>query len=116
MELKLEQGRYVTDGAGKLQVVTGAEEVAQRVIMRLMTPRGAFGPLPEYGSRLHTLARTAKPGAWQTAAMQYIAEALEDETAVEVTGVEVTRQADDTVRVDVTFRVAGETFSGTVTV
>lgn len=116
MELKLEQGSYVLDGTKKLATVTAAEEIAQRVIMRLTAPRGAFGPLSDYGSRLHTLARSAKPAAWQTTAMQYVAEALADETAVEVTGVEVSRQGDDTLQVNVTFTVDGETFSGTVTV
>ena len=83
MELKLEQGRYVP-GAGGLLRVTGANEIAQRVMMKLTARRGGFAPLPEYGSALYTLLHTARPSEYETAAMQYIAQALADEAGLRV--------------------------------
>lgn len=61
MELKLVDGAYVLGAGGRMSRVTKAEEIAQRVMMKLTARRGGFAPLPEYGSALHTLLRTAKP-------------------------------------------------------
>ena len=79
MELELKNGRYVTaDGAPA--TVSGAEELRQRILMKLCARRGSFLPLPEYGSRLHLLQR-CKAAQREAAARQYIAEALEGEDA-----------------------------------
>ena len=115
MERKLEQGRYVPSSGG-LSRVTGAEEIAQRVMMKLTARRGGFAPLPEYGSALHTLLHTARPGAYETAAMQYIAQALADEPEVTVTAVEVRAADGETLGVDVHFTAAGQAFGTTLTV
>lgn len=85
MELKIKDGDYLPDGAGSLLRVSGDEELLERVLFCLSARRGGFAPLPQLGSRLHLLGRE-KPGARQTAAQQYVAEALADE-AVEVTQV-----------------------------
>ena len=46
MELELKNGRYVTaDGAPA--TVSGAEELRQRILMKLCARRGSFLPLPE---------------------------------------------------------------------
>lgn len=116
MELKLEQGMYAAGPNRRPQTVSGAEETAQRVMMRLTARRGGFAPLPEYGSRLYLLPRLAKPSAYETAARQYIAEALAEETAVEVTEVQCTPVDEQTVRIDVTFTADGIPFSTSVTV
>lgn len=115
MELKLEQGAYVPAG-NRLATVSGAEELAQRVLMRLTARRGGFAPLPSYGSRLYLLSRTAKPGQYETAAMQYIAEALEEEPGVTVQEVTVTPGRDGTLRIDAVFSAEGGSFSGNLTV
>ena len=42
MELKLQNGDYVLDGAARLCRVGGAEALLQRVLFRLSARRGAF--------------------------------------------------------------------------
>ena len=116
MELKLENGAYVTSSSGRPETGSGAEETAQRVLLRLTARRGGFAPLPEYGSRLYLLPRTAKPSGYETAARQYIAEALAEEPAVEVTAVRFTPVGADGVRIDVDFTAGGAAFTGAVTV
>lgn len=116
MELKLEQGAYVAGPTGRPETVTGAWETAQRVMMRLTARRGGFAPLPDYGSRLYLLPRTAKPSQWETAARQYIAEALTEETDAAVTQVRLTPLEDQGLRIDVEFTVDGIPFSAGVTV
>lgn len=87
MELKLSQGQYVLSAAGGLETVRGDNETVQRVLMKLAARRGAFLPLPDYGSRLYTLCRL-KPSERAAAAKQFIAEALADEKDVSVLEVE----------------------------
>lgn len=87
MELKLSGGQYVPSAAGGLETVRGENETAQRVLMKLSARRGGFLPLPDYGSRLHTLCRL-KPSERAAAAKQFIAEALADERGVSVLEVE----------------------------
>ena len=91
MELALANGEYeVSNGA--LRVVTGEEEILQRVVYRLKARRGGFAPLPEVGSRLYTLPRLPK-GQRQSAAKQYVREALTGEEEIRLNTVEVTEQA-----------------------
>ena len=49
MELRLEQGDYVPNGAGGFQRLEGAEALLQRVLFRLTARRGQFPFLPELG-------------------------------------------------------------------
>ena len=86
MELKLQNGDYVPNGAGGLERVTGREELLQRVLFRLVARRGAFPFQPALGSRLWQLGRTSA-AARQSAAEQYVAEALEEETGLRVDAV-----------------------------
>ena len=87
MELNIVNGDYVPDGTGGLRRLQGAEEVLGRVLFRLTARRGSFPFLPELGSRLHRILRE-RPGARQALAAQYVAEALEAEQEIKVTGVE----------------------------
>ncbi len=112
MELKLENGRYVP-GPGGLCRVSGPEETAQRVMMKLAAPRGAFPPLPEYGSALRELLRAARPSEDSAVARQAVADALSDEPEVAVTAVEAIREG-ETLRVDVHFTAAGQAFQTAV--
>lgn len=103
MELKLKNGDYLADGAGALVRASGDEELLERVLFRLSARRGGFAPLPQLGSRLHLLGRE-KPGARQTAAQQYVAEALADED-VEVTRVALTQGTQGAAALTVYLRV-----------
>ena len=78
MELRLEQGDYVPNGAGGFQRLEGAEALLQRVLFRLTARRGQFPFLPELGSRLYQLGRE-KPSAREALALQYVTEALVQE-------------------------------------
>lgn len=115
MELKLQNGRYLPGPRGA-RTVSGPEETAQRVMMKLTARRGGFAPLPEYGSRLYALLRTAKPSEYQTAAMECVAEALAEEPDVTVNAVEVCRTDEDTLRVDVRFTAGEREFQTSVAV
>ena len=79
MEIKLNGGRYTAGKYSGLERVTGEEETAQRLSMKLTARRGGFAPLPEYGSRLYTLP-LIKASERGSAARQFIAEALAGET------------------------------------
>ena len=83
---RLRDGDYVPDGAGGLKENDGAEEVLARVLFRLTARRGAMPFLPGLGSRLHEVIRE-KPGARQTLCARYVAQALEEETDLNVTDV-----------------------------
>jgi hypothetical protein len=101
MELKLIDGDYVPDteaGSG-FETVAGDGEALQRVLYKLTAHRGSFPFMPELGSRLWLLGRE-KRSARDSAARQFVAEALEDEDGVKVTDVQVT-ELNDSLRVDV---------------
>lgn len=102
MELKLVNGDYVPDGNGGLAAASGAQEVLARVLFRLKARRGALPFLPAMGSRLSRLMRE-RPSDWQSLAERYVAEALEEETDLQITAVELTQGengVDLTVRLD----------------
>ena len=112
VELKIVDGDYVPDGAGGLCRLSGGDEVLARVLYRLTARRGGMPFLPRLGSRLHLVLRE-KPSARQALAAQYVAEALEEEPGLRVTGVELEdrgEQAGLTVRLN----WQGETLSVTV--
>lgn len=90
MELKLENGRYQASKYGGLETVSGGEELCQRIVMKLTARRGAFLPLPDYGSRLHTLLSSVRAAERETAAGLLAAEALSDEPGVTVKGAVLT--------------------------
>lgn len=79
MELKIKDGDYVPDGSGGFAVVSGAEELLQRALLKLTARRGAFLFWEDFGSRLWELGRV-QPAARKAAAMQYAAEALAGES------------------------------------
>lgn len=78
MELKIKDGEYVPGELQGFERLDGIEELVQRIIMKLRVRRGSFLPLPNYGSRLHTLA-TVKPSLREGAARQFVLEALSEE-------------------------------------
>ena len=52
MELKLERGDYIPDGAGGFTSLDGAQALLARVLFRLTARRGQFPFLPELGTEL----------------------------------------------------------------
>ena len=78
MELMLRGGDYVPDGKGGFLRAEGSDGLLQRVLWKLTVRRGSFPLLPGLGSRLYLLSRE-KPGARESLARQYAAEALAGE-------------------------------------
>ena len=115
MELQIQNGDYVPDGLGGFRRLTGGEALLQRVLFRLVPRRGAFPFMPELGSRLYRLTQE-KPGARAALARQYAAEALAEESELEITGVEVEELEGDRLRVHVRLDWNGEALSTSVTV
>ncbi len=102
MERRIKDGDYVPDGAGGLENLSGAEEVLARVLYRLTARRGELPFLPGLGSRLHRVLRE-RPSARKALCAQYVAEALEEEADLAVTGVELAEEGAEgrlTVRLD----------------
>jgi hypothetical protein len=80
MELRLENGDYVKSGGHTLESVSGTEELAQRLMLRLRARRGGFALRPDYGSRLYTLSGL-RPSERENSARAFVAEALSGEDA-----------------------------------
>lgn len=106
MELKLSKGRYVFDGNGALEEISGRDEKIQRIMCRLAARRGGFFPMPDFGSRLYTLF-SMKPAARPAAARQFVHEALEKEDGVEVLSVNCSEGENDSLRIDIELNVDG---------
>lgn len=88
MELQLRDGDYVPIGTGGLCRVSGKEALLQQVLFRLTARRGMFPFWEELGSRLWQLGQL--PAAQrQSAAKQYVAEALAEEAGLRVESVEL---------------------------
>lgn len=68
-------------------VVAGRSNLAQAIIMRLLTPRGELGPLghPEYGSRLHELVGRENTATTRNLLKLFILEALQREPRIQPT-------------------------------
>ena len=107
MELKKIDGDYVSDGIGGLQRLYGTDEVIERVLFRLRVPKGSFSLLPDFGSELHLLGRE-KPMARASAARQYVAAALREETGVSVEDVALVSAGEDSLSLRISLRINGE--------
>lgn len=112
MELWLNKGDYVPDGAGGFVTLTGEEALLQRILFRLCARRGAFPMLPELGSRLWLLGKE-KPGSRLGAAREYVEEALAEE-AVRVESVKLSDGGDGRILVTALLRRDTETVEVTV--
>lgn len=81
MELKLEHGHYIPAPNGMFSEVSGVNELAQRICMKLAARRGAFLPKPDYGSRIYTILSVPERER-ETALKGWIYEALRGEEGV----------------------------------
>ena len=115
MELKLEQGDYVPDGAGGFETLDGAQALLARVLFRLTARRGQFPFLPEMGSRLWQLGQLAAAQR-QSAVEQYVAEALAPEPGLAVEQVTLTESGGGRAQVTASMTWRGERLSVTVEV
>ena len=93
MGLLLKNRDYVRNGNGSVVVVQDGEELLNEVLFRLTVRRDSFPFLPRLGSRMYLLRR-AKPSEWESSALQYAVEALEDLADVVVTGVSVRQEGE----------------------
>jgi phage baseplate assembly protein W len=87
-----------------LGVVAGVDNLAQALLLRLLTPFGALAHLghPGYGCRLHELIGELNNETSRNRAKMYVLQALADEPRVkEVTSVSVTPSPRDPAEVDV---------------
>lgn len=110
MELRIRDGDYVPDGAGGLIRVSGREALVQRVLYRLTARRGSFPFWTELGSQLWQLG-ALPPQQRQSAAAQYVAEALDGEADLEVETVTLTEGTDGTGELTAQLKWRGEALS-----
>ncbi len=99
--------------------VSGRDNLAQAVLLRLLTPKGELAPLghPEYGSRLHELIGRENTATVRNLAKLFILESLKAEPRIAKVSsilVEPAKGARD--RVDVLLRVQPVSSSRTVTI
>jgi len=114
-EMRIKNGDYVRDGNGGAVMLDGKEEMLQRVLYLLSARRGAFPFMENPGSRLYLLSRTARSQR-QSAAEQYVAEALGGESGLTVTGIELEDGEDETTLVTVTAKYGEDELTVTATV
>lgn len=105
--------------ARDLALVTGRDNLAQAVILRLLTPRGELAALghPDYGSRLHQLV--GRPNSENTRGLVrlHILESLGREPRIEeITGLRVEPHSEQRDRVDVELEVRPAATTQTVTI
>ena len=104
----MENGRYVPGEFSGFAQVTGAQELAQRILMKLTARRGGFPLRPEYGSRLYLLPKE-KPSQRPAAARQLVTEALAEELDVSLEDVSVS-QAGQAIELKLRFLAQGGEF------
>lgn len=88
--------------------VSGRDNLAQAVIMRLLTPRGELAALahPDYGSRLPELIGTPRTETTRNLAKLYVIEALKQERRIaEIVQVTVSDQPGDRFRINIFIQI-----------
>lgn len=113
--MKLKDGCYVVSSIGGVATVSGNEELAQRIAMKLTARRGGFALLPEFGSKLYLLGKT-KASERVTVARQYVTEALSDEENLVLEHLAVSEVAGDTIQLDTEFTYNGDRLYVTTTI
>ena len=112
MELMIQNGDYVSDGVAGLCCAKGQVALFQRVLFRLRARRGMFPFLETLGSRLWQLGQLPV-SARQSAAKQYVAEALSEERDLHVERVDLVQDGEGGV-LNVELSYEGEPLSVTV--
>jgi phage baseplate assembly protein W len=83
--------RLAREGILDLGALSGRENLAQALVLRLLTPRGSLAALghAEYGSRLHELIGERKTPALRNLCRAFVLEVVAQEPRVEDAAVEV---------------------------
>ena len=115
MELKIQNGDYVPGSGGAMERLEGSAELVQRVLYQLTARRAGFPLLPELGSELHLLGRTAA-GERASAAELAVRQALSDETELEITGVTLTDAGSGLYTLQVALAWRGQTMEIALTI
>lgn len=102
-----------------LTIASGRDNLAQAIIMRLLTPRGELAALghPQYGSRLHELVGEMNTETKRNLVRLYILETLQRELRIEeIVDVTVTPAVEKPSSVNVSLQVlpVGETQTVTI--
>lgn len=102
-----------------LTIASGRDNLAQAIIMRLLTPRGELAALghPQYGSRLHELVGEVNTETKRNLVRLYILETLQREPRIEeILDVTVTLAVERPSSIDVSLQVlpVGETQTVTI--
>jgi len=96
--------RRAETGGLDLALLEGADNIAQALLLRFLTPQGELAPLghPRYGSRLHELIGEPNTETNRNRAKLYTLQALAEEPRVEeVISARVRQNAADRGRVDI---------------
>jgi phage gp46-like protein len=102
--LDKKSGTMVTDFA----VVKGADNLAQAILIRLLTPMGELSALghPDYGSHLYSLIGERNNETMRNRAKLYILESLQKENRIKkIVDVEVSVSVATQSGIDITIRV-----------
>ncbi len=102
-----------------IRLVRGKDNLAQAIMIRLLTPRGELRSLahPTFGSRLHEIVGRPNTETTRNLIHLYILESLQDETRVaEVTTLAVTEVKDQRQLVQVLLQVQPVGTTETVTI
>ena len=80
-----------------LDIISGRKNLAQAIVIRLLTPRGELEQLghPEYGSRLHELVGRENTPTTRNLVKLFILEALQQEPRIEPKAFVVVTPADE---------------------
>ena len=102
-----------------LTIASGRDNLAQAIIMHLLTPRGELAALghPQYGSRLHELVGEVNTETKRNLVRLYILETLQREPRIEeILDVTVTLAVERPSSIDVSLQVlpVGETQTVTI--
>ena len=115
MELKIKNGDYVLCADGTQQRLEGSAELLQRVPYKLTARREGFPFIPELGSELYRLGRTAARERG-SAAEQAVREALSDETDLEITAVTLTDAGEGLYTLQVCLTYQGQSMDVALTI
>ena len=100
-------------------IVSGGANLAQAVLLRLLTPRGELAALghPEYGSRLHELIGRQNTETTRNLVQLFILESLQQEPRIaEIVSLSVEPVPGSRDRVHVLLQVRPVRFTSTVTI
>ena len=107
MDTAISNADFLLDGRGRPVVISGMQEILQRVLIRLTIQKGSFIYDPDLGSRLFTLKSTR--GDIKQQAINLVREALSPMTEVTVEDVVIDRVGEENLSMKVILSTNNET-------